>query len=203
MTTIEMRHDHLLPPSSKPYAEVGWWAMVLFCLSEGAMFAYFLASYFYLGIDNQFWPPAGIEKPKLELPLIMTALLLTSSIVLYVAEKKFESGKRVAYRVGTAVTLLLGAGFLLLQWREYHDKLKHFTPQAHAYGSLFFTITGFHGAHVATGLLMIGWTLAREITGWVKPEQPLAVHNTSLYWHFVDGVWLAILTSLYLSPRFY
>ena len=62
MTTAELRSDHLLPPAWKPSQEVGWWAMALVCMSEAALFAYFLVGYFYLGVENPAWPPAGIEK---------------------------------------------------------------------------------------------------------------------------------------------
>ena len=203
MTAIELRSDHLLPEARTPHQEVAWWAMVLFCMNEGALFAYFIASYFYVGLGNRFWPPMGIDRPALRLPLIMTALLLSSSVVLWLAERGRERGARLRYRLLTGLTLLLGLGFLYLQGREYREKLHHFTPQTHAYTSLFFTITGFHGAHVAFGLLLIAWALLRDLRGRVDPAKPLAITVTSLYWHFVDGVWLVILLSLYLSPRFY
>ena len=201
MTTAELRADHLLPPAWKPSQEVGWWAMMLVCLSEAALFAYFLVAYFYLGTENPAWPPAGIENPKLQIPLAMTALLVSSSIVLVVAEKQREHGRRTAYRLATLVTVLLGAGFLALQATEYRDKLRSMGPSEHAYSSLFYTITGFHGAHVAFGLLLLLYTLMRDVFGRIDPERPIVVKVTSLYWHFVDVVWLAILTSLYLSPR--
>jgi heme/copper-type cytochrome/quinol oxidase subunit 3 len=133
----------------------------------------------------------------------MTALLVTSSIVLYVGEKGRETGDKARYRVCAALTLLLGGGFLGLQTLEYREKLLHMPPQAHAYASIFYTITGFHGAHVAFGLLMIGWTLAADGRGRLSVSAPLAVKNSSLYWHFVDAVWLVILTCLYLSPWWY
>ena len=203
MTAIELRDDHLLPAGRNAHQEVGYWGMVVFLFTEAALFAYLISSYFYLGVTNPFWPPAGVERPKLEKPLIMTALLLTSSIVLYVAEKARENGKKTFYRVGTGVTLLLGLGFLGFQAAEYHEKLKHMPPQAHAYASIFYTITGFHGVHVAFGLLLLIWTLLADVRGRLRPMAPLAVKNSSLYWHFVDGVWLVILFSLYLSPRWY
>jgi len=201
MTTAELRADHLLPPGWKPSQEVGWWAMALVCMTEAALFAYFLVGYFYLGVENPAWPPAGIEKPKLEIPLIMTGLLLSSSVVLVVAEKQREHGKRALYRLGLIVTVLLGAGFLALQATEYQEKLRSMGPSEHAYASLFYTITGFHGAHVAFGLLLLLYTLLRDSAGWIDPERPIVVKVSSLYWHFVDGVWLVILMALYLSPR--
>ena len=203
MTAIELRSDHLLPPAQRPHNEVGWWGMVLFLFNEAALFASLIASYLYLGLRSRFWPPAGIPKPELRLPLIMTALLVSSSIVLVFAEKAFERGARAAHRVGTLITVALGVAFLLIQAREYADKLAHGSPTEHAYESLFFTITGLHGAHVAFGLLVLLWALARAWSGTSTPRHPLAVKNASLYWHFVDGVWLVILTTLYLSPRWY
>jgi heme/copper-type cytochrome/quinol oxidase subunit 3 len=203
MTAIEMRDDHLLPAGRMTHQEVGYWGMVLFIFTEATLFAYLLTSYFYLGVTNPFWPPAGVERPKLEKPLIMTALLLASSVVLYIAEKSRESGKKIFYRIGTLITIALGLGFLGLQVMEYREKLKHMPPQAHAYASIFYTITGFHGTHVAFGLLLLVWTLLADARGRLRPQAPLAVKNSSLYWHFVDAVWLVILTCLYLSPRWY
>jgi cytochrome c oxidase subunit 3/cytochrome c oxidase subunit I+III len=78
--------QRLLPPGRVAHQEVGYWAMVLFCLTEASLFAYLLTSYFYLGVTNPAWPPAGEELPKLSKPLIMTALLLASSLVLFLAE---------------------------------------------------------------------------------------------------------------------
>ena len=203
MTAAEMRSDHMLPPANNPRAEVGWWGMVVFLLNEATLFACLIASYFYLGIENTSWPPAGMERPQLGLPLIMTLLLVSSSVVLVYADRSFERGQRVRYRAGMIVTVLLGLGFLLLQAREYQDKLQHMSPTQHAYPSVFFTITGLHGTHVAFGLLLLLWALLREVTGRLNTRHSLAIKNVSLYWHFVDGVWLVILTSLYLSPRWY
>ena len=202
MTVAELRADHLLPPVWKPSQEVGWWAMTLVCVSEAALFAYFITSYFYLGASNPAWPPAGIEKPKLEIPLLMTGLLLSSSVVLIFAEKQREHGKRGVYRAASVVTVLLGVGFLALQVTEYREKLRSMGPSEHAYASLFYTITSFHGAHVAFGLLLLLYVLLRDMLGRIDPERPIVVKVSSLYWHFVDAVWLVILISLYLSPRF-
>jgi cytochrome c oxidase subunit III len=202
MTAAELRAEHLLPPGWKPSQEVGWWAMVLVCASEAALFAYFIAAYFYLGVSNPSWPPAGFELPKLEKPLIMTLLLVSSSVVLIIAEKQRERGARAAYRLGTIATVLLGVGFLALQTLEYREKLRTMAPTSNAYASTFYTITGFHGAHVAFGLLLLLYTLLRDSLGRIEPERPIVVKVSSLYWHFVDVVWLVILTSLYLSPRF-
>ena len=186
-----------------PTRSVAWWGMALLCATEGTLFACLIASYFYLAVGSRRWPPAGIEVPKLLLPGIMTACLVSSSAVLHWAERGIRQDQRGRLTAGLGMTIVLGVAFLLLQAREYADKLKHFRPQEHAYASLFYTITGFHGVHVAAGILLLGYTLLRAARGHFTAEEHVGVSVTSLYWHFVDVVWLVILTSLYLSPRWY
>ena len=195
MTTIP------LPLSRTGRAEAGRWAMLLFLVNEATLFGCLVASYFYLGVVTRHWPPTGVERPALTLPLIMTALLLSSSGALIVADTALKRKRRSAYRAGVGVAIALGAGFLTLQLVEYHDKLGHMHPSDSAYASLFYTITGLHGTHVAFGLLFLAWALARESAPAAPPSRSVAISNSSLYWHFVDAVWLVILTSLYLSPR--
>src|SRR5262249_36518293 len=175
----------------------------LFCLTEATLFAYLLSSYFYLGVSNAAWPPAGTERPTLQKPLIMTVLLVSSSVVLFFSERARQGGAKRRYLSGLAITILLGLGFLTVQGLEYREKLKHMQPHVHSYASIFYLITGFHGSHVAFGLLMLGWTGFADLRGRLSVASPLAVKNSSLYWHFVDAVWLVILTCLYLSPRWY
>jgi heme/copper-type cytochrome/quinol oxidase subunit 3 len=181
--------------------EVSRWAMTLFLINEGTLFACLVSSYFYLALANPTWPPAGVEKPSLPIPAVMTALLLSSSGVLAIAERGFAAGRRLRYRIGVLVTVALGVAFLVLQGVEYADKLQRLGPSQNSYASLFFTITGLHGAHVAFGLLFLLWALLRETRNTARPPKSLAISNASWYWHFVDGVWLVIVTSLYLSPR--
>ncbi len=183
--------------------DIARWGMVLLCVTEAALFAYFLAGYFYLGVVNSAWPPPGIEKPSLTLPLIMTLVLVSSSATLTVADWAIGRGRTMLYRIGVVSTVLLGSGFLTLQAIEYTGELKHGGPTMHAYLSMFYTITGFHGVHVFVGLLLISWALLQELRGYVTSERPAYARNVSVYWHFVDAVWLVILTVLYLTPRLY
>jgi heme/copper-type cytochrome/quinol oxidase subunit 3 len=177
--------------------------MASLCVTEAALFAYLVASYFYLGVANPAWPPTGIDRPALPLPLVMTVLLLSSSVTLYMGERMLDRGRRGAYRAWAALTLLLGASFLAALASEFHTKLEQASPQTHAYASLFYTITGFHGMHVVVGLTLIAWAMIQERTDRIDLTRPMIVKNVSLYWHFVDGVWLVVLTTLYLSPRIY
>lgn len=193
--------EEKIQPGAAGGVEVGRWAMTLFLINEGTLFACLISSYFYLAVANPAWPPKGVDRPSLPIPLVMTALLVSSSVVLAFAELGFARGRIGRYRTGVVVTVLLGAAFLSLQTLEYIDKLRRIGPTDNAYASLFFTITGLHGAHVAFGLLFLLWALLREVKGTARPPKSLAITNASWYWHFVDGVWLVIVTSLYLSPR--
>ena len=99
------------------------------------------------------------------------------------------------------MTSLLGLVFLGLQWGEYREKLQQFTPRTNAYGSSFYATTAFHGLHVAFGVLFLLFTLARASRGHFTAQSHIGVRIASLYWHFVDGVWLVLFATLYLLPH--
>ncbi len=188
-----------LPISPADHRSPGWWAMVFVIVTESAFFAYFIFSYFYLASMAQgAWPPEGA--PSLRLALPNTIILLASSAALKWGEAGIRHGSQRRLRAGLLLTFLLGVAFLVIQSIEYSHQ--HFTPATDAYGSLFFTITGFHGAHVAVGLLMNLVVQLRAWLGHFSAERHLAVTNAAMYWHFVDAVWIVVFISLYLSPRF-
>ena len=172
--------------------------MALVVATEATFFAFLLFSYFYLAsMARGAWPPDGAPDLKLALP--NTIILIVSSGTIWWAESGIKKGKQGQLRLGLAVTLVLGIIFLVLQALEYSHKT--FTPATDAYGSLFFTITGFHGAHVFAGLLM---NVVIQIWAWLgqfTARRHLAVSNVVMYWHFVDVVWIVVFVSLYLTPR--
>jgi heme/copper-type cytochrome/quinol oxidase subunit 3 len=178
--------------------------MVLFIGVEATLFTLLLVSYFYLRFrSGPVWPPDGIENPKLKLVLIMTAILWSSSYPVHMAHHSIKKGDSKKLKVYLAIGFVLGAVFLALQLgKEYPDIARHeFTPRTDAYGSLFFTITGLHGAHVFVGLLMSAWVQMRAWQGAFDRHHHVSVQNFTMYWHFVDIVWLFVLTTLYLSPQ--
>jgi heme/copper-type cytochrome/quinol oxidase subunit 3 len=177
--------------------------MVLLIATEAMLFAALIASYFFLRFQSgPVWPPDGIAKPTLELPLMMTVILLSSSIPVHIADRGIRKGNQRRLRLGLALGFVLGATFLGLQMIEYVEKLQEFTPSTNAYGSLFFIITGFHGSHVFIGLLVNMWTQWRAWRGAFDEQRHLTVQNFTMYWHFVDAVWIFVLSSIYLSPHF-
>ncbi|HEX2090691.1 MAG TPA: heme-copper oxidase subunit III [Actinomycetota bacterium] len=181
----------------------GFWGMVMLIFTEATLFGILLFSYFYLRFQSQpVWPPEGIDKPDLFLVSIMTPILLLSSGPMHWAHTGIRQGKVGRLRLGLLATFVMGATFLGFQGVEYREILTdQFTPRTNVYGSLFFTITGFHGLHVAVGLVMNLWVQWFAGRGRFTAERHLAVENVALYWHFVDAVWVFILFSLYLSPH--
>ena len=187
-----------LPVELQDRRAPAWWGVVFLIATEASLFAYLLFSYFYLGsIARGAWPPPG--PPELRLALPNTFVLLASSGTMWWAESGIRRGSQGRLRAGLLITTVLGAAFLTVQMIEYHNS--DFGPRTDAYGSLFYTITGFHGAHVAVGLLMLLVVMVRAWLGHFTEGLHLAITNTAWYWHFVDAVWLAVFTSLYLSPR--
>jgi heme/copper-type cytochrome/quinol oxidase subunit 3 len=175
----------------------GFWGMMLLISTEAALFAYLLFSYFYLGsMAAGPWPPDG--PPSLRLVLPNTLLLLASSGTMYWAESGVKRGAVGRLRIGVVVTALLGLVFLTVQGVEYSNKA--FTPATSAYASLFYVITGFHGAHVAVGVLMMAMIAIRAFLGHFGRYRHEAVTNVAWYWHFVDVVWLCVFSSLYVAP---
>ncbi|MGH7523697.1 MAG: cytochrome c oxidase subunit 3 [Gemmatimonadales bacterium] len=191
----------LLPATPVPSRETGWWAMVCVCATEASLFAVLITAYFYLAMRSATWPPAGIQSPELEIPMAMTVALLSSSGAMAWAEHGVARNRRWQLIAGLATAIVLGVIFLGLFVHEYHDKLRLVLPQTHAYASLFYVITGIHGAHVSFGLLLLGFTLLAALRGHFDAHHRSGVAIVALYWHFVDLVWLVIVATLYLSPR--
>jgi len=188
-----------LPVELEGGRSTGWWGMGLFITTEIAIFGSALASYFYLRSQAPTWPPAGIEEPDILYGSILTVVLLSSSIPIWFAERSIRHGRTVGLRAGFAVALVLALIFLAMQAFEWHAST--FTQRDGAYGSLWFTITGLHGAHVIGAVLIVGLLLVRAFRGHFDEDHHLAVSVAAWYWHFVDVVWVLIFVSLYLSPH--
>lgn len=174
---------------------LAWWGMVGLIATESALFAVLVATYFYLRAHAVTgWPPAGIAKPDVLLPVLATAILVPSSGLLAAATGANLS--RVRPVLG--VTLVLGAVFLALQAWVIHSALGDFKPQEDAYGSIFYTLGGLHWMHVAAGMALAAWALLRT---WVGPALGTSVAVTALYWHFTNAVALVLLLTVSLSPH--
>lgn len=198
----EEHSDALQGPRERPLErQRGKWGMWLFIGTEGMLFAMLFFAYAYLGSSRPTWPPEG--DPALHYPLALLAILLTSSATLFIAERGIKKGRTAHLKLGLILTLLLAGVFIVVQRFEFIHHLRKVTPGTNAYGSILFTIHGFHLAHLIVGMLMLLFVLARAFAGHFSEEKHLAVENASLYWHFVDLIWVFIVGILYISPRLY
>jgi heme/copper-type cytochrome/quinol oxidase subunit 3 len=178
-------------------ASTAWWGMVFFIVTEATLFAFLFFSYYYLGSRHSEWPPGGA--PELTLAVINTIILVVSSAPMWLAERVLRRGRFALFCYLLGAVLAMGIAFLVIEGTEWSRQ--SFTPSTDAYSSLFYTITGFHFAHVTLGLLMIIELLYRAFANRVDARRPLAVKNVAAYWHFVGVVWVVLFLTIYISPR--
>ena len=199
MTTLPTPTRQQLPTALSGSRSTGWWGMLMVIANEATLFASLIAAYFYLRFNSPAWPPTGIEPPELVLPLILTAILLSSSLFMHLAQRRIQQDDVAGLQRFLRIAFGLAIAFLALQLFEYSQT--PFRPADSAYASLFFTITGIHGLHVLIAIIMNGYLQLRARLGFVSAVRHQGVENVTLYWHFVDVVWLFVLASLYLSPH--
>ena len=184
-------------PGRRP---LGWWGMVLLIASEGTLFGLLLFVNFYLRANAAHWPPVGVEKPELLLSGIRSVILLGSTVPAVLAERAAHRGDQQAMRRWLALTFLMGAVFLAGHVQEYIVIWPELTYRTGAYGSIFFTLTGLHALHLTIGLGVLTYLIVQSTLGrYDEPPTATAITCGILYWHFVDAVWVAVYSSLYLS----
>ena len=188
------------PPGVAPVDDRrGTGAMICAIATEAALFIILFFAYFYLARGGWRW--LAEKPPKLTLALIMLAVLLTSSGVLMWGEKQLKARRFGSARGALGGTILVGIGFLVLQFFEYREHLRELTPRTNVYGSIFYTITSFHAAHVIVGLIILAYVLLLPRLEPVDRPPHRPYHNAALYWHFVDIVWIFIVAFLYVAPN--
>ena len=172
--------------------------VILFVASECVFFAALFGVYFTVRAQADVWPPEelGVESLEVLLPAIFTSFLILSSVTMQFAVAAVRRGDRRTMLRFLKLTLLLGTVFLSGQAYEYSQL--GFSIHDHVYGSTFFTMTGFHGAHVAGGLVFIYLMLARGWQGQLTRTDHSALEGCAIYWHFVDIVWIGLFATLYL-----
>jgi len=175
----------------------GWWGMVLFVCAESTLFGTLLATYFYLDFNAPRWPPAGIKAPSVVLPLAATALLVATSVPLFLAARAAVAGERDRTAWLIAAAMLVQCCYLAGQILLFRHDLNEFSPQDTAYGSIYFTMLAAHHAHVLLGILLDGWVLFKVAVGGFTNYRLTAVRATALYWHVVNGIAVfVVLTQL-------
>jgi cytochrome c oxidase subunit 3 len=169
--------------------------MILFIASEVMFFAALFGAYFTIRAGADVWPPEGAELEVL-LPAIATAVLVASSVTVHVATARTEENDRKGTSRWLLVTMGLGLVFLAAQVWEYQQL--DFSLADHTYGTLFYSMTGFHALHVSAGVIALGLVWLKNARGQVSETRPGPIIAAGLYWHFVDIVWLLLFATLYL-----
>ena len=196
MTEVALEQPRV-PVGSIRRRGTGWWGVLTLILTEASLFVYLLFSYYYFAIQSSrgFLPD---KPPSIALSLPNTAILLLSSVAVWWADKGVRRGKQGQLVIGLAIALVLGIAFVVIQLIEWNSQT--FTLRSSPYGSLFYTITGFHMAHVIVGLLVLATLLIWSALGYFSGRRSAPILIGGAYWHFVDAVWLAVFFTFYITP---
>ncbi|MEA2271443.1 MAG: cytochrome c oxidase subunit [Solirubrobacteraceae bacterium] len=197
-TTAGDHGDHHGPPPANRSSRVEpqFLGMLLFIISEVMVFGAFFTAYFFIRVvQGDTWPAHGTELP-VAVAGVNTAVLLSSSLTMHWTLHSAKTGNRFGMKAGILSTFLLGVTFLFVQINEYVHI--GFAPQDHAQGTIFYGLTGLHGAHVTIGLILLSFVLVRTFRGHFTPEEHRGVEVPGIYWHFVDIMWVVVYTTIYV-----
>jgi cytochrome c oxidase subunit 3 len=193
-------HDHHGPPPANRSSRVepALLGMLLFIISEVMVFGAFFTAYFFIRIvaEGHTWFPIDGKDLPVAVAGVNTAILVSSSLTLHWAQTSIKNGNRFGLQAGMTATFLLGLTFLFIQINEYVHI--GFAPQDHAQATIFFSLTGLHGAHVTIGLMLLGMVTIRAFRGHFSPEHHHGVEIPGIYWHFVDVMWIVVYTTIYV-----
>ncbi len=176
----------------------GWWGMAVFVATEATLFGTLIGSYYDLRFNAAHWPPPGVPDPKVTLPLILLAVLVSTSVPVQLASNLARARRIRGAQLALLCALALQSVYFALQIHLYVDDLHRFTPQGSAYGSIYFTLVGAHHAHVVVGILLEAWFLLRLLGG-VTSYRAVGLQATAFYWHAVNVLAVAV-TIVQLSP---
>ena len=192
-----VEHHHGPPPANvSSRVEAQFLGMLLFIISEVMIFGAFFTAYFFIRVvGGADWPHAGDHLPKL-IAGFNTAILISSSFTIHYAQESIRKDNRLGLQLGMVATFLLGLTFLFIQINEYVHI--GFSPQNHAQGTIFYGLTGLHGAHVFIGLTLLLMVNIRAFRGHFSAEQHRGVEVPGIYWHFVDVMWVIVYTTVYI-----
>lgn len=173
--------------------------MIIFLASWAMMFSALFFAYGFIRARAVTWPPVGAPALPLELPALNTAIILISSLTFARALSALRRGQRGVFQQMVAVTFALGALFLGLQisvWNSLAEAGLHMSTGI--YGSVFYGLTTIHALHVAVGLLILLWVFIRSLRGTYSEHNHINVRLCSMFWHFVDAVWVLMFVTLYV-----
>jgi cytochrome c oxidase subunit 3 len=174
--------------------------ILLFILAESSLFGVFVAAYlYYMGRSLTGPTPRGV----LQFPVFMTVCLLSSSVTIHLAGRALANGATARFLGYWLATILLGAAFLAGTAREWHELITvhHLTIRTNLFGSTYYALVGLHASHVTLGLLLLLIVAVFGLLGRVRPDHAERTDVISIYWHFVDVVWIVVVTVVYIIGR--
>jgi cytochrome c oxidase subunit 3 len=194
-------HDehHGPPPANRSSrVEPQLLGMLLFIISEIMVFGAFFTAYFFIRVvqGDHWFGTHGMPKLPVAVAGVNAAILLSSSLTMHWAQTSAKNGNRFGLKAGMLSTFLLGSTFLFVQVNEYAHV--GFAPHDFAQGSVFYGLTGLHGAHVCIGLILLAIVNVRAFRGHFTPEEHRGVEVPGIYWHFVDAMWVVVYTTIYI-----
>jgi cytochrome c oxidase subunit 3 len=193
-------HDeHHGPPAANVSSrvEAQFLGMLLFIISEVMLFGAFFTAYFFIRVVNDAgWFPIDGKELPVAIAGVNTAILLSSSFTMHWALEGARNENRRAMCVGLLTTAGLGLTFLSIQLNEYVHL--GFAPHDHAQGTIFYGLTGLHGAHVFVGLSLLTMATVRAFRGHYSAKEHRGVEVPGIYWHFVDIMWIFVFSTLYV-----
>ncbi|TMK64066.1 MAG: heme-copper oxidase subunit III [Actinobacteria bacterium] len=191
-------HEHHGPPPANRSSriEAQFLGMLLFIISEVMLFGAFFTAYFFIRVVNHdHWPAPGTKLP-VAVAGVNTAILLSSSLTMHWSLVSAKNENRFGMRAGLLSTFLLGLTFLTVQINEYVHI--GFAPHDHAQGTIFYGLTGLHGAHVFVGLTLLSFATIRAFRGHFSAKEHRGVEVPGIYWHFVDVMWIIVYSTIYV-----
>ena len=196
---VAHEHDeHHGPPAPNVSSrvEAQFLGMLLFIISEIMLFGAFFTAYFFIRVVGEAdWPAQGDELP-VAIAGVNTAILLSSSFTMHFALEGARNENRRALKIGMLTTTLLGLTFLTIQVNEYvHLGFAH---HDNAQGTIFYGLTGLHGAHVFVGLTLLTFATIRAFRGHFSAKEHRGVEVPGIYWHFVDVMWIFVYSTIYV-----
>jgi cytochrome c oxidase subunit 3 len=169
---------------------------IIFLCSESVIFLGFFAAYITLKLSSPLWLPAGLGPLEVREPLINTVVLVSSSFVAWLAERQLQRGRLWAFRAWWILTMAMGSYFIFGQAVEWMHL--PFALGDGVYGASFYLLTGFHGLHVITGVLLMALMLGRSFRPGNYDGGEAGVVSVSLFWHFVDVIWIVLFLLIYV-----
>jgi cytochrome c oxidase subunit 3/cytochrome o ubiquinol oxidase subunit 3 len=198
MSAAAISFNQIRRPSNSPYR--GKVAMACLIIAEASIFTIFVVAYlFYIGKSLTGPTPREV----LETPIFYTICLLSSSLTIHYAGKFLQRGKGTAFLSLWSLTILLGGLFLFGTGQEWHRLIyEHgLTISTNLFGTTYYSLVGLHAFHVTAGIIMLGIVAVLAFAGRIGSEHSRRVEVLSLYWHFVDVVWVVVFTVVYVLGR--